>query len=398
MKSTETGPNFKGYQTPALVLGVIGLILLAVGFFLDPIALFPAYLVGYIFWLQIALGCMVITMIWNLTGGGWGYVTQRLLRAGMLTLPVWAVLFVPMLLGLPVLYEWARPEVVAQDELLQHKLPYLNVPFFVGRAVLYFVIWIGLALLLDRWSKPLDQQPENMKLARRLRSLSGLGLGVFGLSITFAAIDWMMSLEPHWFSTIYGIMFGVGAIAAAYAFVAVALAWLVKGRPFAGTVTTLNVNDLGNFLLAGVMLWAYIALSQYLIIWSGNVAEATPWYFRRTNGGWEVVGLVLTGLHFVLPFLVLLSRSIKRSIRLLVNVAALVVVMRVVDLYWLIIPAFHEQFYLDWLIIVAPIGLGGLWLAAFFWNLQQTSLLPGYGVPQEEKHHPHGTRKASTHP
>jgi hypothetical protein len=287
---------------------------------------------------------------------------------------------------------------VAHSELLLHKQPYLNVPFFIGRSILYFVLWIVLAFLLDKGSLALDRSPDNITLNRRMRTLSGLGLGVFGLTVTFASIDWMMSLEPEWFSTIYGIMFGTGTIASAFSFAIVTLAWIMRRTPVKEKISILNVNDLGNFLLASVMLWAYIALSQFLIIWSGNVAEVTPWYYRRGNGGWEFVWFVLVGLLFVLPFLVLLSRSIKRSINMLVKVAGLVVVMRFVDLYMLIIPAFHEQVYLDWLIIVTPIALGGLWLAVFIWLLQRHSLLPVYGARVAEEKHGHGTRHASTHP
>jgi hypothetical protein len=396
MNQPQAQSLFNRIQMLALGTGVAGLVLLVVGWFLSPAQFFPAYLVGFILWLQVALGCLAILMVYNMTGGGWGYVTQRILRAGMLTLPLLAVLFIPLLLGLPILYEWARPDAVAHDELLQHKALYLNVPFFIGRPVIYFGVWLGLAFLLNRWLLQLDSSFDIVS-GRRLRALSGLGLGAFGLTITFASIDWMMSIEPHWFSTIYGFMFATGAVAAAFAFVIIALNWLMKRTPLAAAVASLNVNDLGNFLLAGVMLWAYMTLSQYLIIWSGNLAEETPWVFRRTNGGWEFVGFLLTVFHFVIPFLVLLSRTVKRRIRWLVIVASLVLFMRWVDLYWLIIPAYHETFYLDWLIIVAPLAIGGLWLAAFIWQLKQKSLLPLYDSGVEEKILDHGRTQTSTH-
>jgi hypothetical protein len=253
-----------------------------------------------------------------------------------------------------------------------------------------------LALLLNRLLLRQDTSFD-LVTSRRLRSLSSLGLGAFGLTATFASIDWMMSVEPHWFSTIYGFMFVTGTAAAAFSFVIIALAWLMQRTSLAEAVAPLNVNDLGNFLLAGVMLWAYMTLSQYLIIWSGNVAEVTPWVFRRTNGGWEFVGFLLTLFHFVIPFLVLLSRTVKRRIRWLVIVASLVLFMRFVDLYWLIIPAFHESFYLDWLIIVAPVAIGSLWLAVFIWQLKQKSLLPLYDSGIEEKLLNYGRTQTSTH-
>lgn len=396
MNQPQVSTILNRVQMFALIAGGVGLVLLGVGWFLNPAQFFPAYLVGYILWVQVALGCLAILMIYNMTGGGWGYVTQRILRAGMLTLPLLAVLVLPILIGLPVLYEWAHPDAVAHDPILQHKAIYLNIPFFIARTVIYFVVWIGLAFLLNRWLLRLDQSFD-LASGRRLRTLSALGLGAFGLTVTFAAIDWMMSIEPHWFSTIYGFMFATGSVAAAFAFAIIALNWLMKRTTLAEAVATLNVNDLGNFLLAGVMLWAYMTLSQYLIIWSANLAEETPWIFRRTNGGWEVVGLLLTIFHFFAPFLVLLSRTVKRRINWLVNVAGLVLFMRLVDLYWLIIPAYHESFYLDWLIIVAPITIGGFWLAAFIWQLKQQSLLPLYDASVEEKILDHGRTQTSTH-
>lgn len=396
MNQTQSQPTLDRLQMRALIVGGVGLVLLLVGWFLSPAQFFQAYLVGYILWVQVALGCLAILMIYNMTGGGWGYVTQRILRAGMLTLPLLAVLFLPLLLGLPALYEWARPDVVAHDEILQHKSLYLNIPFFILRTVIYFVVWIGLAFLLNRWLLQLDQSLD-LATSRRLRGISGLGLGAFGLTATFASIDWMMSIEPHWFSTIYGFMFATGAVAAAFAFAIIALNWLMKRTSLVEVVSILNVNDLGNFLLAGVMLWAYMTLSQYLIIWSGNLAEETPWIFRRTIGGWQVVGLLLTVFHFFAPFLVLLSRTVKRRINWLVNVAGLVLLMRLVDLYWLIIPAFHEGFYLDWLIVVAPIAIGGLWVAVFVWQLKKKSLLPLYDAGVEEKLLDYGRTQTSTH-
>lgn len=396
MNQSQVPPVLNRLQTLALIVGGVGLVLLVIGWFLSPAQFLQAYLVGYILWTQVALGCLAILMIYTMTGGGWGYVTQRILRAGMLTLPLLAVLFLPLLLGLPALYEWARPDVVAHDELLQHKSLYLNVPFFIARAVLYFVVWIGLAFLLNRRLLQLDQSFD-LATGRRLRGISGLGLGAFGLTVTFASVDWMMSIEPHWFSTIYGFMFATGAVAAAFAFAIIALNWLMKRTSLAEVVSTLNVNDLGNFLLAGVMLWAYMTLSQYLIIWSANLAEETPWIYRRTTGGWEVVGLLLTVFHFFAPFLVLLSRTVKRRINWLVNVAGLVLLMRLVDLYWLIIPAYHESFYLDWLLIVAPIAIGGIWLAVFIWQLKKKSLLPLYDAGVEEKLLDYGRTQTSTH-
>jgi hypothetical protein len=383
-ESESLSPQFNNIQKRALITGVVGLVLLVVGTFLDPEQFFRSYLVAYIFWIEVALGCLAIVMIHHIAGGAWGVMIQRLLEAGMMTLPLMALLFVPLIFGLSILYPWARPEEVAHDAILQHKSLYLNVPFFLVRTVIYFVIWIGLAYWLRKWSLEQDQRADSA-LASRFRRLSAPGVLLFGLTITFASVDWMMSLEPHWFSTIYGIMFGVGAYTSAFAFVIILVLWLAKRKPFLGVISTQNINDLGNFLLAGVMLWAYIAFSQYLIIWSGNLPEEIPWYLHRTEGGWQWIGLALILLHFILPLLFLLSRATKRSPEMLTRIAGVVIFMRLVDLFWLIIPAFHPgKLYIHWLDIVAFIGLSGIWIAVFVRQLKGKSLLPLHDPRLEE--------------
>jgi hypothetical protein len=313
-------------------------------------------------------------MIQHVAGGGWGFVIRRPLEAGMMTLPLMAILFIPIIFGMPDLYSWARPEEVAESPLLQHKAPYLNVPFFIIRTVVYFANWIGLAYLLNKWSREQDDNPDIGPA--RFQRLSGPGLALTALSITFASFDWMMSLEPEWFSTIYGFMFAVGAATAAFATGVIVLALLAQIKPLSEVVKVGHFNDLGNFLLASVMLWAYMSLSQYLIIWSANLPEEITWYIVRTEGGWQEVGLFLIVFHFALPFLALLSRGLKRRRQALAIVAGFILFTRLVDLYWLVVPAFYPSgLHLDWLNIVLPVGMGGLWIALFIWQLQRKSLV-----------------------
>ena len=378
--SATLRPHLQRLQQRALMVGAAGAGLCLVGVFLNPEQFFRSYLLAYFFWLGVALGCLAIVMLHHLAGGAWGAVIQRVLEAGTRTLPLLAVLVVPLLFGVHDLYLWARPPAVASDALLRHKSLYLNVPFFVLRTGVYFAVWLVVAYFLNRWSLLHDQvqeRPVERSLRRRLQLLSGLGLVLYGLTVTFAAIDWVMSLEPYWYSTIYGIVCIVGQGLAALAFAIVATALLAAFAPFAGVVTPAHFHDLGNLLLAFVMLWAYIAFSQFLIIWSGNLPEEIPWYVHRTQGGWQWIGLLLLVLHFALPFLLLLSRGTKRSVYRLATVALAIICMHLVDLFWLVMPAFHPAgLYVHWLDVVAPVGIGGLWIAVFVWQLQRRPLLP----------------------
>jgi hypothetical protein len=259
-------------------------------------------------------------------------------------------------------------------------MPYLNLPFFVLRTGVYFVIWVGLAWLLTTWSRQQAQaagQPMQRVLQRRLRLTSGPGLVLYALTMTFAAVDWVMSLEPLWYSTIYGVIFLVGQALVTMAFSIVLLALLVDTAPFAGLIRPAHFHDLGNLLLAFVMLWAYIAFSQFLIIWSANLPEEISWYVHRSQGGWEVLATLLLFLHFILPFLVLLSRHSKRRIQTLALIAGLLMVMHLVELFWLVMPALHQgAFHVHWLDVIAPVSLGGIWTAVFVRQLRGQALLP----------------------
>jgi hypothetical protein len=310
-------------------------------------------------------------MLHNLSGGRWGTAIRRLLHCGMNTLPLLALLFVPLLFGMQHLYEWARPEAVARDSLLQHKAGYLNPVFFFIRVLLYFALWIGAATVMSRWWAENERQPDP-RLVARMRVFSGPGLAVYVLTITFASIDWIMSLEPHWFSTIFGVHFLGGHALAAFAF-AIFFAGL-PGRRLAGAdpVAPSQWHDLGNLLLGFVMLWAYFVFSQWLIIWSGNLPEEATWYLHRSSGGWEWLARLLAVFHFFVPFLLLLSRANKRSGEFLATIAAMIILMRLVDIFWYTAPAFRPgNFSIHWMDVVAPVGLGGIWLAGFLWQLRR---------------------------
>ena len=337
---------------------------------------FRSYLLGFVFWNGIGLGCLAVLMLQFLTGGAWGIAIRRLLESATRTLPFTAIAFVPLALGLPHLYEWTHGDVVAKDELLQKKALYLNVPFFLSRAVLYFVLWLGIAWLLNRLSLAQDKSSDRAVM-RRLQLTGAGGLVVYALTVTFASIDWVMSLEPHWFSTMYGVIFMVSQALGGLALAVAALVLLSRRQPFTDFVQPRHLHDLGKMLFAFVMFWAYVSYSQYLIVWSGNLPEEIPWYLARFRGGWGWVGLAVLVLQFVVPFALLLSRAANRNPRILFAAAALLVAVRFADICWLVLPAFSPQhFAIHWMDILVPAGLGGVWIAVFASQIPKRPLLP----------------------
>jgi hypothetical protein len=368
-------------QRAGLVLGAVGLLACAAGGLADATQAYRSYLFAFLFWAGLSVGCLSISMISHLTGGIWGLVIRRILEAGTRTLPLVALLFVPIAFGLPRIYVWARPEAVAADELLQRKSLYLNPAFFLGRAVFYLVLWNLLAWLMNRWSLALDAGPDR-RTERRLRGLSGLGLVLLGLTITFSSVDWAMSLDPHWYSTIYGILFMVGQALSALSLVILCVAALGGERPLSDVVRPGAVHDLGKLLLAFVMLWTYMHLSQFLIVWSGNLPEEIPWYIRRSHGVWLYLALVLVLFHFALPFLLLLSRDLKRNPQSLALVAGALFAAHVLETLWLVGPDLggHGEaavgVAVHWLDAAALVGVGGAWMFGFARQLKTRPMVP----------------------
>jgi hypothetical protein len=369
-------PELARYQRLLLIAGGAGLLVSFVGLFLDRRQFFQSYLMAYMLVLGATLGSLALGMIHQLSGGAWGVVTRRIFGAASRVLPVLTVLFLPLVFGLHDLYEWTHEEVVAADPILTGKRGYLNTPFFLLRAALYFAVWNALAFFLNRWSLEQDRSPDP-RIAHRMQRLSGGGLVLYVLTMTFASFDWVMSLDPHWFSTIYGVLFIGGQGLTALAFLVIALAWLSRREPLNTIVVPGHFHDLGNLMLAFVMLWAYFSFSQYLIIYSGNLPEEITWYTRRLLTGWRVIGLTLVAFHFAVPFVILLSRLIKRNPQLLVQVAIGILAVRLVDLFWLIAPELHRDgFSVSWLDVLLPASLVCVWMGCFLWQLRGRPLLP----------------------
>ncbi|MDA0206924.1 MAG: hypothetical protein O2795_16440 [Acidobacteria bacterium] len=375
MSTQETNSELAGLQTKALLVGALGLAAAAAGFAMDSEQFYRSYLTGYLYWLAPTLGCLGWTMIYHLTAASWGVPARRIWESAGRTMPLMGILAIPVVMGMQTLFPWARPEAV-DDALIQAKVAFLNEPFFLARVVFYVVLWSAIGILLSRWS--LQQDTEGPQPAiRKLRALSGAGLVLMALSLTFFSVDFVMSLDPHWFSTIFGFLFAAADLLAAMAFTVLAVRFLEKTDSLKKLVNVNTYHDYGNLLLAFIMLWTYMNLSQFLIIWSGNTQEEAPWYLERMGDGWLVISQALIIFHFALPLLFLLTRWTKRNPSRLVFVAVWILVMRFVDLYWLTQPSMSHGggVHLHWMDLAVLIGLGGLWVGFFAMHLKDKPLL-----------------------
>jgi hypothetical protein len=371
----EAAVKFGGLPARLVIAGAVLLAICVAAGVADKTVFFRSYLVAYLFWIGITLGSLALLMVQHLTGGRWALIIRRILEAGSRTLPLMAVAALPLLVGMKAIYVWSRPGQT--DPVIVAKRLYLNPEFFTIRMVFYFAVWFTLAYFLNKWSKEEDAGSAGLALWMRMEGLSGIGLVIYGFTVTFASIDWVMSLEPQWYSTIYGLLFMVSQALTALAFSIAMLVWLSDREPLSQFVKPAQFQDLSSFLLTFVMLWAYLEFSQFLIIWGGNLSDEIPWYIRRMEGVWGHVGLLLVILSFFLPFFLLLFRHVKRRPRSLLIVAMLILVMRLVDIFWMVLPAFGGgSVRLTWMNVALPLGMGGIWFAYFLWQLQRMPILP----------------------
>jgi hypothetical protein len=384
--------TLSGLRQFGMILVALGLVLTGIGFLMSGLdRFFQAYLVAYTFWMGIVLGSLALLMTQHLTGGAWGVVLRRPLEAAVKTLPIMAALFLPIALGMQSIYEWARPEAV-NDPIIQEKVLYLNTPFFLARQVFYFAVWATMGWLLTKWSAEHDRTGDPA-LLKKMSVLSGGGLVVYGLTVTFAMVDWTMSVNPHWFSTIWGMLYVAGQGLSAMAFGITVLVMLSQSPPLDKVITHHHLHDLGKFLFAFLMLWAYLTFSQLLIIWAANIPEEIPHYLTRWEHGWQWVSLFILVLHFILPYSLLLSRNLKRSPKQLRMIAIWIICVRLVDYYWHVAPEFHHEggLSISLLDIALPLALGGVFLSLFVSQLRNQSLLPlkDPGLEKALTHHVH---------
>ena len=377
MNSTDQlRPRLDGLQRNALICGVVGVILVVVLGLRDTQQLYRSYLFAFVYWNALPLGCMGVLMLHHLTGGRWGLPIRRILEAGSRTIGMMAVLFLPVVFGMSKLYIWDDPAIVQGDAVLMDKRWWLNPTGFVIRYVIYFALWLLIAWLLNKWSREQDATG-NPALADRMSAVSAPGVVVWAFVVTGAAVDWVMSLEPHWYSTVYGLLFVVISALAAFSFTLFVLRMLSDYPPVKDSVLPTHYNDLGNILLAFLMLWAYLSFSQLLIIWAGNLKEEIPWYMQRAFGGWAPIGVALVVFHFFVPFLLLLQRGVKRQLRAVSIVCGWIVILSILDVYWIVVPSWDKiSPHLHLTDVFAFVGIGGLWVGAFFWELKKLPLLP----------------------
>ena len=382
----STPPIIKTIGQRSLIIGGVATLIALYIAFTNPTAFFRGYLVSYMDWLGVALGSMAIVMVRHMTGGGWGTVIRRVLGASMRTIPLMILLFIPYaIFGVSRVYPWAMPmDSIANPAIREHLEKhsfilhdYLNYRGFVIRAIIYFAIWFLLQYLLSKFSFE-HNKPPFADTSNRFKMVSAPGIILYALTLSFAVIDWVMSLDPSWISTIYGLIFLAGQLISALALAVVIERILFNYEPMKTLLKPNYVHDHGNFMLAFIMVWAYFSFSQWLIMWAGNLPDEITWYFRRLHGGWEYVGLFLVIFHFFVPFFMLLFRYIKRDVTRLVWIASWMLVAHYIDLFWHIEPSFSQSFTVTLADLAIPFAMGGLFVAYFCYNLNQRPLLPAY--------------------
>jgi hypothetical protein len=376
------------FRTAAAAIGAVCSVIAIIVAFLDRELFLQSWLVSFMFWLGLTLGCMTLLMLQYTTGGNWGILGRRFWEAATKTLPFLFLMWLPLVFGMKVLYPWAtmKPE----DLLVDRARYWLNPTLFVVRGIIYFVLWGLWAWRLNRWSQTEERGDATPQRFVRIQNFSGAGIVMYAVTISFAAIDWTMSLTPMWWSTVYGMVFMVGECLTAFAFTIYLLARFAQIEPIGRIVKPDHFHDYGKLMFTFVILWAYLSFSQWLVIWQGNITAEIRWFLDRVHGHWKIIATLLIFFHFVLPFAIMLSRNLKRQPRKLVRMAFWILVVRIVDLFWYVQPSFHPSVEahgdlsglapISWSVVamnvVNLLAIGGLWLTIFYWQLGKRSLMP----------------------
>lgn len=371
--------SLRRYGRLALIVGAVGLAITLIGGIFGLGNFFQSYLLAYLFCLGLSLGSIVLLFVQHLAGGSWGAMVMRPLEAASMVLPVLALLFIPLLFGLGHLFDWTSAEYLVTHPTVAAKTEYLNIPFFIIRAVIYFAIWIYGAFYFVRGSVKQDESAAgSRKIADRLRGAGAPWIIIYVMTMTFAGIDWGMSLTPTWFSGIYSVILMSQQTITAMALLIGVMVLLASLHPSIDEIlTSKRLQDLGNFLMAFLLFWAYVSFSQLIIIWSNNTVETSSWYVVRFHEPWRALSGFLLFFGFFAPFAVLFSRWVKRKRLLLTLTAAYTMLISLIHLFWVIVPTFDRSgFQLQFLDIAALVGLSGIWLAAFASQLRKRPLLP----------------------
>lgn len=357
-------------------VGIAGLIASFVGYFLNSDQFLHSYLTSFTFFTSIALACLIFVMIHHITKSSWGTVIRRIPEAFISNIWIWAIFLIPLLLGVTSLYNWANPEYVSGDPIMEGKVPFLNIPFFVVRQFIYFAIWGFLGYRLHKVSTEMDQT-RDWGASALLRKLSAPGILLFALSIAFASFDWLMSLDAHWFSTMFGVYFFSMSFQALFPVLILITFWLHRNGLLENTIRKPHIHDLATWFFGFTVFYAYIAFSQFLLIYYANMPEETLWYYHRLEGSWSVITYMILICRFVIPFLLLLNRDSKHNTTLLTISSVLVIAMHIIELHWIVMPAIHtEGFTISWLDITTFIGLGGIFMGLFFNSFNKHQIIP----------------------
>jgi hypothetical protein len=370
------GPGAVSVERTSGIIGGLGILLCVAGFFASREHFFQSYLFAFLYWGGFSIGGLGILMLNNTVGGRWGVTSRRFLEAAMRTLPFILVLFLVMLLGMGYLYPWTDPNKLAHDAVLRHKEPYLNVPFFVIRTIIYFAVWLFWGFRVNRMSDKQDQSGDP-SLREKMRAFCAPGCLIVAFTATFAYIDWILSTDAQFFSTIYGAMLLFGDVLQTFALVILAIVLASKRDRFGGRINAVILHDLGNLMFAFTIFWTYLSVSQLIIVWPANLPQETGWYLSRVQGGWRVLATAVALAMFLIPFLGLLSQARKRNPIRLMRVAVWILCARAIDLFWIVEPTFRKQgFAIYWTDFAAFIGIGGIWVYLFMGQLRRRPLLP----------------------
>lgn len=357
-------------------VGIVGLIASVVGFFLNSEQFFFSYLTSFSFFTSISLASLILVMVHHITRSSWGTVLRRIPESFSSNLWIWGIFLIPVLLGMSTLYSWTNTEYIADDPIVLGKLPYLNIPFYVIRQFIYFGIWGYLGYRLHKVSVEMDKT-NDWGLTQVLKKLSAPGIPIFALTVAFASFDWLMSLDSHWFSTMFGVYFFAMSFQALFPILILMIFWMHRKGILQNTIRKVHVYDLGAWFFGFTVFYAYIAFSQFLLIYYANIPEESLWFYHRMEGSWAFVTYLLLFGRFVIPFILLLNRDTKHNHKILIFTSVLVIVMHIIEFHWIVMPIFnHSGVSISWLDFATFIGLGGIFMGLFFKRFKKHNMVP----------------------